>query len=251
MNTKLKILIVDDDKRMTRTLSDILTLSGYEVVEAWSGLEALEKTKQQIFDCVLTDIKMGNMDGVELHRKLRLAQPGLPVVLMTAHAADSLISQGLQDGVVGVFNKPLDIQTMLGFFSSLNKNNLVAIVDDDPIFCQTLGNILQHRGFHVMKISDPHTDVEEMTLDTQVILLDMKMDGVGGLEVLKEIRKHHPTLPVLLVTGFRQEMSAAIENALKIDAHACLYKPLEIPSLLQTLSDLQRNRLRKVFEFQV
>src|SRR5512140_2481286 len=126
-NTKLNILIVDDDKRMTRTLSDILRLAEHEVVEASSAIEALEKVKAQSFDCVLTDIRMPEMDGVELNRKLREIQPGLPVVLMTAYAADTLTRQGLDDGVVGVLDKPLDINNLLSFLGSMGRNRTIVL----------------------------------------------------------------------------------------------------------------------------
>jgi CheY-like chemotaxis protein len=244
MSQKLRILIVDDDRRMTHTLADILSLSGYEPVEAWSGPEALEKVRTQTFNCVLTDVRMPGMDGVELHRQLRLVQPGLPVVLMTAYAADEIVRQGLDEGVVGVFDKPFDLNQLLNFFTSLAKNRIVAIVDDDPNFCKTLGDLLQPRGFSVVQITDPHTDVDLMASQAQVILLDMKLNQINGLEVLREFRLRYPALPVLLVTGYRQEMSAVIQAALDIGAYTCLYKPLEIPALLQTLAQLQLKRLR-------
>jgi len=248
MNQNLRILIVDDDHRMTRTLADILSMAGHTAVEASSGPQALAKIRTQAFDCVLTDVRMPDMDGVELHRQLRLAQPGLPVMLMTAFAADEIIRQGLEDGVVGVFDKPLDINHLLGFFTSLAKNRTITIVDNDPAFCKTLGDILQQRGFSVAQITDPHADVEQMTSATQVILLDMKLNSRSGLDVLKEIRARYPTMPVLLVTGYRQEMAAAIQAALEISAYTCLYKPLEIPALLQTLAQFQLERLRDVIK---
>ncbi len=61
------------------------------------------------------------------------------MVLMTAYAADDLIQQGLEAGVVGVLDKPINIVQLLGFFSTLAKNRTLAIVDDDPEFCKTLG----------------------------------------------------------------------------------------------------------------
>jgi two-component system response regulator HydG len=244
MEPKLRILIVDDDQRMTRTLFDILFLAGHTAMSAAFGLEALARIRTQPFDCVLTDVRMPGMDGAEFHRQLRQSQPGLPVILMTAYAADEIIRQGLEEGVVGVLDKPLDIAHLLGFFSSLARNRIIAIVDDDPDFCRTLGDILRQRGFSVAQITDPHADVESMASHSQVILLDMKLNDVKGLDVLKQIRARYPNLPVLLVTGYRQEMAAAIQAALDINAYACLYKPLEIPSLLQTLSQLQLKRLR-------
>jgi two-component system response regulator HydG len=244
MNPKLRILIVDDDQRMTRTLADILTLAGHEVAEASSGPQALEKVRTQKFDCVLTDVRMPGMDGVEFHRQLREFRPGLPVVLMTAYAADEIIRQGLEEGVVSVFDKPLDMTLLLGFFSSLAKNHTIAIVDDDPAFCKTLGDILHQRGFSVTQITDPYASVELMASKSQVILLDLKLNHVGGLEVLKNIRAQYPTVPVLLVTGYRQEMVETIQAALEFSTYTCLYKPLEIPQLLHILSEVQLEHLR-------
>jgi len=235
---------VDDDRRMTHTLADILHVSGYNAMEASSGMDALDKVYAMKFDCVLSDIKMPGMDGVELHRRLREIQPGLPVVLMTAYAADELIDRGLEDGVAGVLDKPLDINHLLGFFTSMAKNRTIVIVDDDEVFCRTLDDILHQRGFRVAQITDPTLDMNLITTDAQVILLDLKLNHVNGLDVLKDIRKNNPTLPVLLVTGYREEMKDSINAALKINAYACLYKPLEIPQLLETLAHLQKERLR-------
>jgi two-component system, NtrC family, response regulator HydG len=245
MNPKLRILIVDDDSRMTRTLSDIFSMAGHQPVEANSGPQALDLARQQSFDCVLTDVRMPGMDGVELHRQLCQVQPGLPVMLMTAYASDEIIRKGLGEGVVGVFDKPLDISSMLGFFVSLASQRSIVIVDDDPDFCKTLSDILQQRGFSVSHYCNPLPEVELMTAGAQVVLLDMKLNGITGLDVLKQIRAHYPDLPVLMVTAYRQEMNAAIQAALAVNAFTCLYKPLEIPSLLQTLSDFQLKRLRK------
>lgn len=251
MNQKLRILIVDDDARMTRTLADIFSITGYQPVEANSGQEALEKARSQSFDCVLTDVRMPGMDGVELHRQLHQVQPGLPVMLMTAYAADEIIRKGLSEGVVGVFDKPLDISSLLGFFASIARQHSIVIVDDDPDFCKTLGDILHQRGFNVTQFGNPLPDVELITSEAQVILLDMKLNGISGLDMLKQIRQRYPDLPVLMVTAYRQEMTAAIQAALAINAFACLYKPLEIPSLLQTLADIQLKRLRKVIKKKV
>ncbi|MCX6067087.1 MAG: response regulator [Chloroflexi bacterium] len=246
MNPTLRILIVDDDRRMARTLVDILTMSGYEVLEANSGAKALELIQERFFDCVLTDVKMPDMDGVELHRQLQQSQPGLPVVLMTAFASDDLINRGLDDGVVGVLDKPIDINHLLGFFNSLSKNRTIAIVDDDAEFCRTLDDILQRRGFKVTPITDPHLDVEQITADAEVILLDLKLNHISGLDILKEIRQHNPSLPVVLITGHGQEMAEIIREAMQINAFTLLYKPLEIPHLLQILADVQLRALRSL-----
>ncbi len=247
MKPRLNVLIVDDDQRMTHTLADILRLEEYQVVEAASATTALEKVRSQPFDCVLTDIRMPEMNGVELHRQLRDIQPGLPVVLMTAYAADTLTREGLDNGVVGILDKPLNINHLLAFLGSLSRERAIVLVDDDKTFCDTLDGILRYRGFKVSQVNDPHVRVEKIINDAQVILLDLKFNGIDGLDILRKIRKNNPTLPVVLVTGHREEMKNIIRSAMEIEAITCLYKPLEIPKLLQTLSELQTKRLRELF----
>ncbi|HVM73054.1 MAG TPA: response regulator [Anaerolineales bacterium] len=248
MEPKLHILIVDDDQRMTRTLADIFSIAGHTPVEANSGAKALELARSQAFDCILTDVRMPGMDGVELYHQLRQIQPGLPVILMSAYASDATIQKGMEEGIVGIFDKPLDINGMLGFFSSLAKSRSIVIVDDDENFCKTLGDILQQRGFQVEMISNPHAAVGDITGNAQVILLDIKLNSITGLDVLKDIRQSCPDLPVVMVTGYQQEMAATMQAALQINAFICLYKPLEIPALLTMLAELQLKRLRKALK---
>lgn len=79
MKEKLHILIVDDDPDITDTMVDILRVKGYEAEPAYSGSEALKMIEHHRFDCVLTDVKMPQMNGVELHRLISDHNPDLPV----------------------------------------------------------------------------------------------------------------------------------------------------------------------------
>jgi DNA-binding response OmpR family regulator len=78
--------------------------------------------------------------------------------------------------------------------------------------------------------------------------LDLKLDGVNGLDVLKNIRSHYPDLPVLLVTGYKQELSEIIRAGVEISAHTVFYKPLEIPELLQKLTEIHVQQLRQILK---
>ena len=246
MMRKLSILIVDDDRRMARTIGDILKVKGYQAETTFSGVEALGKIEKTYFDCVLTDVKMPGMNGVELYQAIRKIYPHLAVVLMTAYSSDTLIEEGLEKGALASLTKPLDINLLLSFFSSLRREQSIVIVDDDLAFSKTLGDILKERGFQVKEISDPHNLTEKLKPEDEVVLLDMQLNDTSGLEVLKEIRKVYPYLPVILVTGYRQEMTKAIEAALKISAYACLYKPFQIDELIQLLSQIQHWQWAKV-----
>lgn len=246
MNKKVRILVVDDDRRMARTLADIFRVKGYGVNTAHSAKEALEKIEKGEIDCVLSDIKMPNVSGVELCRAIKEKTPDLPVILMTAYTDDRLVKEGLEKGAITVISKPLDINALLGFFSSLRKEHTVAIVDDDPNFCKTLGDILKERGFSVTHHTDPRNLLERLDEKIHVILLDMKLGETNGLDVLKKIRKKYPHMPVILVTGYREEMAESIEKALSITAHTCLYKPLQIEELIETMTEVYHQELGRV-----
>lgn len=80
----MRILIVEDDRDTRQALVDLLESEGFLVDEVENSRAALTTIAGQQPDLVLSDIQMPGMDGIELAQRLRLAQPGLPVVLMTA-----------------------------------------------------------------------------------------------------------------------------------------------------------------------
>lgn len=246
MSRNLHILIVDDDHRMAETLVDILKVKGYEAEAVYSGVEALDKIKKGKFDCVVTDIKMPEMNGLALFQAIKEVQPELTVVLMTAYAADTLVNEALQEGAIAALKKPLNINLLLSFFSFVSKETSIVIVDDDEAFCKSLGDILQLRGFAVTKVTNAHDVAKGIESDIQIVLLDMKLNGVSGLDILKEIKSRNPHQPVILVTGYREQVVSAIEKALEIGAYACLYKPLQIEELIQVLSGIRQQELGRI-----
>ena len=121
MSESISILIVDDNPSMADTLADILGVKGFEVHSAYSGAEALETLRDYPFDILLTDVRMPDMNGVELYRATRQTHPHLITVLMTAYAADDIIRQGMAEGIKTVLNKPVDIVVLLNLFSAYKR----------------------------------------------------------------------------------------------------------------------------------
>lgn len=248
MSRTLRILIVDDNVMMTRTLRDIIATVGHEVDTAHSADLALDLIRAQTYDCLLSDIIMPDMNGIELARRARQRHPELPVVFMTAYSDEHLIQQGLAEGAIASLTKPLDINHLLHFFSYLAAERSVIIVDDDPAFCQTLAEILDMRGFQVdtvSRVTSAATILPLLHQPPQVVLLDMKLGTVDGLTLLRELRQSYEDLPVVLVTGYRQEMHHAIETAMRFNAHTCFYKPVQFQALFDTLDDLYSRELER------
>ena len=121
MSEKLKILVVDDDRRMVKTICDILRVKGYEALPAYSGEEAVQLVPEEAFDCVLMDIKMPGIDGVEALKMIKGVAPDTPVVLMSAYATKEQAEEAKLHGAAMVLTKPIDFPQVLSFLSLLGK----------------------------------------------------------------------------------------------------------------------------------
>jgi CheY-like chemotaxis protein len=107
----VRVLVVDDDAGICRTLAEILSAEGCSVETARDGAEALARVEASHFDVVLTDVVMPKMDGHELFCEIRKRFPSLPVLMMTAfhHDKDHIIKRSRLRGLEGViFKKPVD-----------------------------------------------------------------------------------------------------------------------------------------------
>lgn len=247
MEEKTRVLVVDDDRRMVKTISDILTVKGHEALQAYTGEEAIEIVRSGRLDCLLMDIRMPGMDGIEVMKTIKVISPGLPVLLMSAYATESQAEEARQSGAYAVLNKPLDVQAVLSFLSLLKKEESVLIVDDDPAFCKTLQDILQARHFRVQTEADPAKVLEDMEEGYKlVVILDLKLGDVDGLDVLKSIRAKYPTKPVVLVTGYKEAMGNRIEKGMEVGAYTCLYKPFEVDTLIESIEKISIMKRRAV-----
>ena len=110
----MHVLVVDDDPGITRTLTDILMAFGHKVTVASSGEEALGRLDEANPDCVLTDVRMPGMSGVDLCRALNRKAPELPVVVMTAYACDGVVDSAIQRFASAAVAKPLDVDRLVG-----------------------------------------------------------------------------------------------------------------------------------------
>jgi DNA-binding NtrC family response regulator len=110
---KGRVLIVDDEKHQRDILQMILESEGYESVSARNGRHALQTLRDQAFDVVLTDLKMPDMSGIDLLPALLKAQPGLCVILMTAHGSIGSAVDAMRKGAFDYLTKPLEKDELL------------------------------------------------------------------------------------------------------------------------------------------
>lgn len=247
MKNRTKVLVVDDDRRMVKTLCDILKVKGYEATEAYSGGEAVDRIRTCNQDCVLMDIKMPGINGVEALFVIREICPDLPVVLMSAYADGKQIDMAKGKGAYSVMTKPVDIQSLLSFLSLIRKEESILLVDDDKNFSRTLSDILTLRGYIVETESEPERVLGHLEQTYKLtVLLDLKLGNRDGIDILKDIRKKYPTKPVVLITAYREKMKASIEQGLHIGAYSCLYKPFVTEELIEVIEAIRLKKLQQI-----
>ncbi len=101
------ILIVDDEPLVRRSLSELLTLAGYTVSAASCGQEALELAKKYTANVVIADVKMQDIDGIELMRQLKTLNPDTPIILMTGYGSIEKAVEAIREGAYDYITKPI------------------------------------------------------------------------------------------------------------------------------------------------
>jgi len=121
-----KILIVDDQASIRRTLRDILEFEKYKVEEASDGLECLVKLKKDKYDVIIMDIKMPKMDGLEALERVHLLAPDTPVIMISGHANIDTAVEAVKKGAFDFISKPPDLNRLLiTIRNALDKSSLL------------------------------------------------------------------------------------------------------------------------------
>ncbi len=123
---KAKILVVDDEAPICEMIKRGLShLGEYEVDIAHNGFEAIEKIEKEVFDLVLTDIKMPEMDGLELLKNIKGTRPEVMVILMTAYGSIEMAVEAMKIGANDFITKPIDLNELMIHISKAQKESLL------------------------------------------------------------------------------------------------------------------------------
>jgi DNA-binding NtrC family response regulator len=121
-----KILVVDDDKGIRRTLRDILEFEKYQVEESPDGLDAVVKIKQNEYDVIIMDIKMPKMDGMEAIERIQILSPDTPVIMISGHGNIDTAVEAVKKGAFDFIQKPPDLNRLLiTIRNALDKSSLI------------------------------------------------------------------------------------------------------------------------------
>ena len=154
-----RVLIVDDEKNLRRTLADILHDEGYTVDVAATGEEALELCSKENYGIVLMDVRMPGIDGVEAFRRIRRHHEGVRVILMSAYSVEGLKQSALDEGAVAFLAKPLHLEQVVHLIGEV-KDTAILVIEKDEGTASLLGGKLKERGYRVTITDSPHDALE-------------------------------------------------------------------------------------------
>jgi two-component system, NtrC family, nitrogen regulation response regulator NtrX len=120
------ILIIDDEKAIRKTLTEILSFEGYKIDEAADGEEGLRTFKDKAYDVVLCDIKMPKLDGIEFLQKAGEINPDIPIIMISGHGNIETAVEAVKKGAYDYISKPPDLNRLLiTIRNAMDKSSLV------------------------------------------------------------------------------------------------------------------------------
>lgn len=164
------ILIIDDEKAIRKTLSEILSYEGYKIDEAADGEEGIKKFSTITYDVVLCDIKMPKVDGLEFLERAREINSDVPIIVISGHGNIETAVEAVKKGAFDYISKPPDLNRLLiTLRNALDKQTLV---------------------------------IETKVLKRKVARVQEMVGNGAGIKLIKEtIEKVAPTEARVLVTG--------------------------------------------------
>jgi two-component system, NtrC family, nitrogen regulation response regulator NtrX len=121
------ILVIDDEKAIRKALNEILTFEGFKVDEAADGAEGAKKIEDNTYDCILCDIKMPKMDGIEVLQRAQEIKPDVPFIVISGHGNIDTAVEAVKKGAFDYISKPPDLNRLLiTVRNAMDKKSLVA-----------------------------------------------------------------------------------------------------------------------------
>lgn len=112
-NNTLQVLLVDDEKGYVNVLSNRLSKRSIKATKAFSGTEAIQILRKQDFDVVVLDLKMEDMDGIEVLKVIKRMVPDLPVIILTGHGSQTAAKEGITFGAFDYLTKPCELSELM------------------------------------------------------------------------------------------------------------------------------------------
>jgi len=111
--SRIKLLLVDDEAAYVNVLANRMAKRHIDVTKALSGTEGIQALRKEDFDVAILDLKMEDMDGIEVLKVFKKMVPNLPVIMLTEHGSEKTAREGLELGASDYLTKPCDLEELV------------------------------------------------------------------------------------------------------------------------------------------
>ena len=186
----LKILLVDDDKKLVMILKSLLTEEHHEVETCSNGREAVEKTKTQNFDLVITDLMMPGMSGIEVLKEIRNTSPDTLVIIVTGFASVPSAVEALRHGAHDYLTKPFNTEELLASVADgLAQRHAQLPTPTEPRNNElSYGDLALNYSMHQVTRADEVLDLTPTEFDLLACLMESPNIALDSVALLKRIR---------------------------------------------------------------
>jgi FixJ family two-component response regulator len=234
------ISVVDDDESVRRTTTFLIESFGFRAAAFISAEHFLTSDQLQETSCLIVDVQMPGMSGLELQSELAAAGYDVPIIFITAYDNKASRQQAMQTGAAAFLGKPFSdeellqtIRAALGEEIKATKD-LISVVDDDESIRRTTTLLIESFGLRATAFESAESFLKSGQLqDTSCLILDVKMPGMNGFELQSELARAGYGIPIIFVTAYDNKESRG--RAIQAGAVAFLAKPFNGEQLFQTV----------------
>ncbi|MBU2540763.1 MAG: response regulator [Candidatus Omnitrophica bacterium] len=245
---EVDIIALDYDEKKFRTILDQFRKKGYNIKSIENKSSELDLAEGP-FDLLILRADLLGEDTIRVLAKYKQAYPGLPVMIaVEPESVKELIDRIKRYGSCKYLPPSFDANGLIMvIYRMVSKakekkeireekkpSDYILIVDDEPDVCEYTGKFLANEGYKVSSVTDSKAVLEQVeALKPFIVLLDIVMPDVDGLELLKKIKKISPQTQVIIITGLKDE--SVCRESIELGACDYIVKPFSLDQLKVTV----------------
>lgn len=242
------ISVVDDDASVRRTTTRLIESFGFRTVAFESAETFLASGLLNDTSCLIVDVHMPGMNGLQLQSQLAAAGCSIPIIFITARDDKESRRRATQAGAIAFLGKPFSDQQLLqGIRLALHEfsdepgpaGNFISIIDDDESIRRTTTRLIESFGFRTAAFESAEMFLTSGQLhETSCLIVDVRMPGMNGLQLQSQLAAADGRIPIIFITAYEDKESH--RRAMQAGAVAFLAKPFTDEELLQWIRSALR-----------
>jgi len=234
------VSVVDDDESTRRSTALLIESLGFHA-EGFESADSLLKSSQlQETSCLIIDLRMPGMNGLQLQSHLAAAGYKIPIIFITAYDDKESRRRAMQAGAVAFLAKPFTADLLLQTVHSAlpvqsgARRKLISLVDDDESIRRTTTLLIQSFGFQAAAFESAESLLKSGQLqETACLIVDVQMPGMNGIQLQRHLAGSGYKIPIIFITAYDNKESR--QQAMQAGAVAFLNKPFNDELLLETI----------------